>query len=360
MSIFTDKPEDLKVHHSYMQRCFDLARRGAGSVSPNPLVGAVVVHRDRILSEGFHRSYGGAHAEREAIRNVRPGDLHLLPESILYVSLEPCCHFGKTPPCAELIIESGIRQVVVSSQDPNPLVSGKGLETLRSQGVNVLDQILQPDGDRLIRRFTTYITKNRPHIILKIVQSSDGFIGKEDTQVWLSNEYERVMVHKIRSEIDAIMVGTNTAIVDDPELTTRHFPGRNPIRIILDRRRRIPAGHSVLAGNAPTILFTEVPAKEEEVSTPYQVVPMTFGPKNLEDIMAYLHTRKIQSILVEGGAALVSDFLRLGLWDEALVVRTPKELKSGVKAPLIEGMLQWRYLMAGDEILSIEPGRQAL
>jgi diaminohydroxyphosphoribosylaminopyrimidine deaminase/5-amino-6-(5-phosphoribosylamino)uracil reductase len=222
--------------------------------------------------------------------------------------------------------------------------------------VDVSENFLQDEGERLIRRFRTYMTLKRPHIVLKIVQSSDGFIGKQDEQVWLSNAYERVMVHKIRSEIDAIMVGTNTAVVDNPELTTRHYPGRNPIRVILDRTMRIPEDHHVLDGSAPTILFTEVPLKGRDSSKPYKVVPMEFGPGSIVQMMRYLHGQKVQSVLVEGGASLITDFLRLGLWDEALVVRTPVELGSGVKAPLIEGKLCWKYMMAGDEILAIEPG----
>jgi diaminohydroxyphosphoribosylaminopyrimidine deaminase/5-amino-6-(5-phosphoribosylamino)uracil reductase len=338
----------------FMRRCFDLARRGKGLVSPNPLVGSVLVFDERVIGEGFHTQYGGNHAERQAIGGVADADKAFISRSRLYVSLEPCCHQGKTPPCTNLILSSGIKEVYLSTQDPNPLVSGKGIQVLRDHGVKVYENILQDEGLDLIRFFRTAMTQQRPHVILKIVQSADGFIGKPDTQVWLSNAYERVMVHKLRSEIDAIMVGTNTAVIDNPELTTRFYAGRNPVRVVIDRTGRIPRKHHLFDGCAPTLLYTE--------QQPYNGMPdnletviFKFDDALPEKILEDLHTRRIQSLLVEGGAQLISSFISKGLWDEALVVRTPKILQTGVQAPLIEGRLKWRYQMAGDEILAIVP-----
>ena len=337
-----------------MRRCFDLARRGAGTVSPNPLVGSVVVNEGHVIGEGYHKQYGGAHAERGAIHAVVEADRPFLPKSRLYVSLEPCCHHGKTPPCTDLILASGIREVYISMHDPNPMVGGKGMQLLRNHGVAVYDNILAAEGKELIRFFLTSMTKQRPHIILKIVQSRDGYIGKPDKQVWLSNDYERVMVHKLRSEVDAIMVGTNTAVIDNPELTTRFYPGRSPVRVLVDKTGRIPRTHHIFDGSAPTWIFTGQ-AKDSGFSNNIETVQCTFDDTVLDRILAELYTRRIQSLLVEGGARMITSFLEKQLWDEALVVRTPKILGSGVKAPLIEGSLKWRYEMAGDEVLAIVP-----
>jgi diaminohydroxyphosphoribosylaminopyrimidine deaminase/5-amino-6-(5-phosphoribosylamino)uracil reductase len=311
----------------------------------------VVVHEGRILGEGYHQQYGGPHAERHAIHAVPPEDRYLLPHSRLYVSLEPCCHHGKTPPCTDLILSNGIPEVYVSVPDPNPVVGGKGIGILRENGVQVLEGVLAEEGQELIRFFHTYLTKKRPHVILKMVQSRDGFIGYPDKQVWLSNDYERIMVHKMRSEIDAILVGTNTAVIDNPELTTRYYPGRNPLRVIIDRTGRIPETHAIFDGATPTLLFTE--RNLLELSPRIEVVHCVFKEDLPEMILAELYHRKIQSLLVEGGAQLIATFRDKKLWDEALVVRTPKILEKGIKAPVIEGTLKWRYEMAGDEILAI-------
>ena len=337
-----------------MRRCFDLARRGAGTASPNPLVGSVIVFEGRVIGEGCHVRYGEAHAERNAIRSVSTQDKHALPKSRLYVSLEPCCHYGRTPPCTDLILTTGIKEVFVSTHDPNPLVCGKGMEVLRANGIRVHDNILIAEGRDLIRYFETYMTRKRPHIILKFAQSHDGFIGKPDDQIWLSNDYERIMVHKLRSEVDAIMIGTNTAVIDNPELTTRYYPGRNPVRVLLDRTRRIPLTHQVLDGSTKTVLFSEVKSAEE-VSYNIDYVQCLFDESLPERVLEELYHRKIQSLLIEGGAQLIKSFLRKHLWDEAIVVRTPKLLESGIKAPLIEGSLKWRYEVADDEVISIIP-----
>ncbi len=341
-------------HLQYMRRCFDLARHGSGTVSPNPLVGAVVVYHGRIIGEGYHHTYGEPHAERNAIASVPLQERLHIPDSTLYVSLEPCCHHGKTPPCTDLIISLGIRTVYLSTRDPNPLVCGKGIETLRANGIAVREGLLVSEGEELIRYFRTSMRLRRPHIILKTVQSADGFIGKPDRQVWLSNDYERVMVHKLRSEVDAIMVGTNTAVLDNPRLTTRDYPGHNPIRVILDRTGRIPLSHHIYDGAAPTVIYTDLQSPLTQ-SAHAEVVRFAFDEKLFQNVLTDLHNRKVQSVLVEGGSALITALLQLGLWDEALVVRTPKILESGIRAPLIEGRLKWRYRVSEDDVFAILP-----
>jgi diaminohydroxyphosphoribosylaminopyrimidine deaminase/5-amino-6-(5-phosphoribosylamino)uracil reductase len=241
----------------------------------------------------------------------------------------------------------------VSCSDPNPVVGGQGIALLRKHGLAVVDGILAEEGKELIRYFYTYMTKQRPHVILKFVQSQDGFIGKADEQVWLSNSYERVMVHKMRSEIDAILVGTNTACIDNPELTTRFYEGRHPLRVVIDRTGRIPQSHHLFDGSTPTLLFTE--SDQRDHGDGVEKVVCRFDAMLPKHSLSELYRRRIQSLLIEGGAQLIRSFQELRLWDEAMVVKTPKVLGSGVRAPVIEGRLKWRYDIAGDEVLAIAP-----
>jgi diaminohydroxyphosphoribosylaminopyrimidine deaminase / 5-amino-6-(5-phosphoribosylamino)uracil reductase len=338
---------DRQTDAAFLARCLSLARLGAGTVSPNPMVGSVLVHHDRIIGEGYHRRYGDPHAERNVIASVRKADIPQITHSTLYVSLEPCCHHGKTPPCTELIIDSGIRRVVVGIPDPNPLIHGKGIAILRQHGIEVVTGILEQESRYIIRYFHTWMHHKRPHVILKIVQSDDGYIGKTGEQIWLSNVYERVMVHQLRSEVDAILVGTNTAVIDNPELTTRHYPGRNPVRVILDRSRRIPHTHHIFDGAAPTLFFSEDP---HDLPGHVTAVPWKFDAEFPVALLDDLYARRIQSLLVEGGTQIINSFLHAGIWDEALIVRTPHHLGAGVRAPLIEGRLVDKYRMMEDEV----------
>ncbi len=333
----------------YMQRCFDLARMGLGAVSPNPPVGAVLVYEDRIIGEGYHQRYGEAHAERNAIESIAPDDRHLLPYARLYVSLEPCCHQGKQPPCTKLILESGIREVIVSVGDPNPIVAGRGVAALRAHGITVQTGICEIQGQEVIRYFSTAKQQQRPYVLLKVVQSHDGYIGLKDKQIWLSNDAVRVATHRLRAEVDAILAGTNTVMTDNPQLTTRYWAGKNPIRVIMDRQGRIPRTHHVFDGSARTIVFSSsIPTELSSHLTEVCVVP--FDADLIKAILNELSKRRIQSLLVEGGAHTITGFLDANLWDEAWIIHTPHIIGDGIAAPVIEGSLKHSYTLGSNTI----------
>lgn len=342
-----------------MRRCFDLARLGVQSVSPNPLVGAVLVHNDVIIGEGFHHSRGEAHAEVNAIAAVSEADEPKIPDSTMYVSLEPCSHQGLTPPCSDLIISSHIKRVVISAVDPNPNVCGQGIAKLRANDISVTTGVLEDDGNQLIAHFKSAMDKHRPHIILKFVQSKDRFIGHPDYQVWLSNAFEKLLVHKLRSEVDGIMVGTNTVLIDNPQLNNREYFGSSPIRITFDRQMRIPIEYSILDGSIPTLVYTEAQGEEKKQGaftdghksqTHPEYVPINFDNEMLHNCLEDLSRRNIQSVLVEGGASLINSFVKYNLWDEAWVVTTNHTLVRGVKAPLLHGHSVQKFCLDSDEI----------
>jgi len=257
---------DFPVSHSHevwMRRALELATNGLGKVSPNPLVGCVVVHQGRIIGEGWHRQYGQPHAEVNALASVQ--DRSLLPESTLYVNLEPCSHVGKTPPCADLIVKEKLAKVVVANRDVNPLVSGKGIKKLRDAGIPVVADILEPEGRRLNRRFFTWMEKKRPHIILKWAETADGFIARKNyDSKWISDEYSRQLVHKWRTEEDAIMVASGTAWHDNPRLNVRNWSGRNPVRIVVDRFLKVGTHRHLFDGSQRTICFNTVQESSRE------------------------------------------------------------------------------------------------
>lgn len=323
----------VEADRKYMSRCIALARGGAGSVAPNPMVGAVIVHKGKIIGEGFHRKYGEAHAEVNAIASVR--DESLLREATLYVSLEPCSHYGKTPPCAELIVGKRIPRVVVGCLDPFPEVSGRGVRMLREAGVEVVTGVMEEEARELNRAFMTFQEKKRPYICLKWAQSADGFIDKlrtspEEPAVMLSSPKTRRMVHRLRSEVAAIMVGTQTALLDNPSLTVRHWVGDSPVRVVLDRTLRIPSHYHLLDGSVKTLLFTEKEAVSREN---VEYVTIDFNRSVLPQVMHELYVRGLNSLLVEGGAMLLNSFINEGLWDSILVETAPISLVSGVRAP---------------------------
>jgi diaminohydroxyphosphoribosylaminopyrimidine deaminase/5-amino-6-(5-phosphoribosylamino)uracil reductase len=336
-------------HEYYMQRCLDLALRGAGKVAPNPMVGCVIVCNNIIIGEGWHEQYGGPHAEVNAIRSVN--DPSLLKEATLYVSLEPCSHHGKTPPCVDLIIEKDIPYVVVACLDENPLVKGRGIQKLILNGTDVKVGVLENEAKFLNRRFFTSITKQRPYIILKWAQSSDGYIDHErdekDERAIISSPQSHLLVHKWRSEEAVIMVGTNTVIADDPQLTVRLLDGNNPVRVSFDRQMRIPSTAKILDGATPTIIFTSGAHYYTERA---EFVPIDFSKDPLQQALTILHERKFQSILVEGGAALINKFLEQNLWDEARVFIAEKEISNGVKAPHLEGNVISEEIIGGDKL----------
>lgn len=327
------------IEEKYMARCIELARGGAGNTAPNPMVGAVIVHEGKIIGEGFHRRCGEAHAEVNAVASVR--DEALLRDSTIYVSLEPCSHYGKTPPCAELIIRKGIPRVVVGTLDPFPEVSGRGVRMLREAGVEVVTGVLEEETRALNPAFMTFQLRKRPYIYLKWAQSADGFldIRREDASVppvRLSSAETLRRVHRLRSEVAAILVGTRTALLDNPSLTVRHWAGQSPVRIVLDRTLKLPADAHLLDGTVRTLVFTAVGA-ENRPNVEY--VRIDFGQEVLPQVLHYLYEQKLNSLMVEGGAELLNSFLDAGLWDEVWVETAPCVLGSGVKAPAVSGVL---------------------
>ena len=317
----------------YMRRCIELAANGLCNVAPNPMVGAVIVCDGRIIGEGYHIRCGEAHAEVNAIRSVK--DESLLQRSTIYVSLEPCSHYGKTPPCADLIIEKQIPRIVIGCQDPFSKVAGRGIQKLRDAGREVIVGVLEKECRHLIRRFITFNTLHRPFITLKWAESADHFIDIERTNgkpMILSSPLSSMLVHKKRTEADAIMVGRRTALLDNPSLTVRNWYGHNPIRIVLDRSLSLPNDLQIFDGDIPTLIFTEKKRPEERNIT---YITIDFSHNPLIQIMEELYQRKIQSLLVEGGSQLLQSFIDNGLWDEAFIEKCPSRLYSGVKAPEI-------------------------
>ena len=325
----------VEVEEKYMARCIELAKGGRGNVSPNPMVGAVVVHKGRIIGEGFHRKCGEAHAEVNAIASVK--DESLLKDSTIYVSLEPCSHYGKTPPCAELIIRKGIPRVVVGCLDPFPEVSGRGVRMLREAGVEVVTGVMEEEARALNKAFMTLQTKGRPYIILKWAQSEDGFIDRLRTDVSepvtvLSSPETSRLVHKLRSEVAAIMVGTRTALLDNPSLNVRHWSGNSPVRVVLDRRLVIPDSYRLLNGFSRTLIFTE---KEVENRENMEYIRIDFEGPVIRQVLDHLAARKLDSLLVEGGAQLINSFVEADVWDEARVETAPVRLYQGGHAPML-------------------------
>ena len=317
----------------YMRRCIELAKNGLCNVAPNPMVGAVIVCDGRIIGEGYHVRCGEAHAEVNAIRSVK--DESLLKRSTIYVSLEPCSHYGKTPPCADLIIEKQIPRIVIGCRDPFSKVAGRGIQKLQNAGREVIVGVLEEECLHLIRRFITFNTLRRPFITLKWAESADRFIDIEridGNPVLLSSPLTSMLVHKKRAENTAIMVGRRTALLDNPSLTVRNWYGRNPIRIVLDRNLSLPNDLQIFNGEVPTLVFTEKEHPEEK-SVSY--ITIDFGHNPLKLIMEELSQRNIQSLLVEGGSQLLQSFIDNELWDEAYIEKCPKRLYSGVKAPEI-------------------------
>lgn len=319
----------MTFSESIMSRCIELAKLGAGNVSTNPMVGAVVVHDGKILGEGYHRKCGEAHAEVNAINSVK--NQELLKESEIYVSLEPCAHFGKTPPCADLIIEKKIKKVYVGCLDPFSKVDGKGIQKLRAAGVEVVVGVLEKECQELNRRFFTSVNLKRPYVILKWAQSIDGYIDKDCKPVRISNHQTEILNHKWRSEEDAILVGYNTALRDNPSLTNRLWAGKNPLRVVLDRELKLPNDLKLYDGAARTVVFT---SKEVEADlSGVTVVKIDFKRGNVAaQVLSALYEMKVQSLIVEGGASTHQMFVDAGLWDEARLFVADVMLGGGTKA----------------------------
>lgn len=345
--------KNLKEHEKYIRRTFQLARLSLGVAAPNPMVGAVLRYKDRIIGEGHFKAYGinHNHAEVNAVKSVRQKDKKFISSSTLYVSLEPCNFFGKTPPCTSLILENKIPRVVISTTDKTPQVSGNGIELLRKNGVEVLTGILNQEGDELVQIRTNFVQSNFPYIILKYAQSKDGFLGQKNKSIWITNSISKRLVHKWRNEVQAIIVGTNTAKQDNPKLTNRLYFGKSPLRIVLDRENNLPESLHLFSDGFPTWHITENPSRnfsQKNVET--KIIP--FDDSLLNNLLAALHEFKIGSLIVEGGAQLLNSFLEKGFWHEARVFEGDKYLKEGIKAPILSSPPE-KVLEIGSDRLSI-------
>ena len=338
----------------YMFRCLQLAQYGVGYVAPNPMVGAVLVYDDRIIGEGYHHHFGEAHAEPNAINSVLYPEL--LKEATMYVSLEPCSHYGKTPPCADLIVKSGIQRVVIGTKDPNPKVSGRGVEILQNAGIEVIVGIMEKECRELNKRFFIFQEQKRPYILLKWAQTQDGFMDRKrrdntESPLQISNAITKQMTHKMRSENQAILVGVNTVLLDNPSLTVRDWTGKSPVRIAIDRQGRIPTNFNLMDGGVRTIIFTEILRKNEHN---LEFVKINFDEHALPNILQNLFEQNIHSVMVEGGASILNIFIEAGLWDEANIEVSPLRIADGVKAPVLNLLPISKNTVGGHEWLFFE------
>lgn len=334
----------------YMQRCFDLARLGAGTVSPNPMVGAVLVYQGRIIGEGYHQAYGQAHAEVNAINSVKAVDKPLIKQSTLYVSLEPCCIYGRTPPCTNLILEHKIPRVIISVVDQTSEVSGRGLAILRSAGVDVKIHMLADAGADLAQIRNTFAYQKRPFVLLKYAISQDHKLAPiPSKQLWLSNAYSKRLSHRWRMEYDAILVGTNTAVIDDPALSNRLYYGRSPIRIVLDRKGSLPSTLKLFDGQQNTLVFIS-PKYLDNTRRNDQVeyIPIDFSRNLIPNLLEELAARNISSLQVEGGQKTLASFIKNGLWDEARVFQSQRWIGNGLVAPDLKQAAQQRFQLDND------------
>jgi diaminohydroxyphosphoribosylaminopyrimidine deaminase/5-amino-6-(5-phosphoribosylamino)uracil reductase len=334
----------------YMLRCLELARMGMGSVSPNPLVGCVIVKDGKIIGEGWHQKYGSSHAEVNAVNSV--ADKDQLIGSTVYVNLEPCSHFGKTPPCSDLLIANKVGKIIIANTDTNKLVAGKGIAKLNAAGIEVTLGVLEQQGRELNKRFFTFHERQRPYIILKWAQTLDGFVARSNYESkWISNELSRQVVHKWRSEEDAVLVGTKTAAHDNPELTVRNWSGRNPVRIVIDRFLRLPNKLSVFDGSVKTICYNVLKHEERGNLLLFRLPETSF----LEALTEHLVSVGIQSVIVEGGSTTLSLFIHAGLWDEARVFTSTRQFYSGVTAPTFTGTLVAEEKIESDTLRIYSP-----
>ncbi|MFT3793924.1 bifunctional diaminohydroxyphosphoribosylaminopyrimidine deaminase/5-amino-6-(5-phosphoribosylamino)uracil reductase RibD [Flavobacterium sp.] len=350
-------------HQLYMQRCIELAQNGLGTTYPNPMVGSVIVHNGKIIGEGWHQKSGEPHAEVNAVNAVK--DKSLLKEATIYVSLEPCSHFGKTPPCCDLIIAHQIPNVVVGCVDPNEKVAGSGIAKLKASGKNVIVGVLEKECRELNKRFFTFHNRKRPYIILKWAESADGLIAPkkryEQKPVWISGIYARQLVHKWRSKEQAILVGTQTVVDDNPKLDVRDWSGPNPVRLVIDKSNRISKESYIFDSQVRTIVFGEndFDWKKDNVDwiaidfaaqkvTGLNPVEVTAIPQQIADV---LYRQNLQSVIVEGGRQTLQSFIDSGLWDEARVFKSPIVLGDGIPAPDFNANWQHRQTIGSDELL---------
>jgi len=342
----------MPEHDIYMRRCLELAELGMGNVSPNPMVGAVIVLNGKVIGEGYHQKYGEVHAEVNAVNQVVnkfDNYAELLKQSTIYVSLEPCAHYGKTPPCADLIIKYRIPKVVVGCRDPFDQVNGKGIEKLEAAGVEVLLGILEQECKWLNRRFFTRIQKHRPYIILKWAQTADGFFAPADgSQFWITGTESRKLVHQWRGEEDAILVGTKTVVADNPQLNVRYGDGKSPKRVVIDRKLNLNKNLNIFDQSVDTLIFNEI---ETRIDGKNKYIALEdFGRYVPQYILYQLYMQDIQSVIIEGGAHTLNTFIEAGLWDEARIFTGTPNLNEGIKAPRINGIIEEEVLSETDRL----------
>lgn len=346
----------MNKHEKYINRCIELAKNGLGTTYPNPLVGSVIVYEDKIIGEGWHKKAGKAHAEVNAINSVE--DKTLLSKATIYVSLEPCSHFGKTPPCADLIVTHKIPNIVIGTVDPNEKVAGKGIAKLLEAGINVTVGILEEQCNDLNKRFFTFHNKKRPYIILKWAETADGFIAPikmlKQVQhdklkpVWITNKYSRQLVHKWRTEEQAILVGTKTVLDDNPSLTARDFSGYNPVRIVLDKSGKIDTKFHVKDNSVKTIFLTENESLISSENCIYE--QCSFDENLIENTLNILVKYQIQSVIIEGGSKTLQSFIDKNLWDEARIFTGKNIFENGTKAPTIKGKINSTETILKDQL----------
>ncbi len=321
------------MHQQYLHRCLEIARKGQGNISPNPMVGSVIVHKGSIIGEGWHEKYGEGHAEVNAVEAVPDHLRHLLPHSTIYVNLEPCFHYGKTPPCVDLLLKCGFKRVVIAATDPNPKVAGQSIEKLRAAGVEVITGILKMESEHLNRRFNTFMQKKRPYVILKWAETKDGYFAPNTPQQkWISNPLTKKITHQWRANEYAILVGTKTAAIDNPSLTVREWHGKHPLRLVIDRHLSLPKSLQLFQGSAKTVIFTAMQASHLDTHLLSHIC-LDFEQNIIPQIFTYLYQQKINSILVEGGQTLLHSFIERAYWDEARIFVGADCWGAGIKAP---------------------------
>lgn len=341
----------MKVHEKYIKRCIQLAKNGIGQTYPNPMVGSVVVHEGKIIGEGWHQKAGDAHAEVRAIHQVMNEEL--LSKSTIYVSLEPCSHFGKTPPCSDLIIAKGIKDVVIGTVDPFAKVAGNGIKKLMEAGCNVTVGVLEKDCQELNKRFFTFHQKQRPYIIIKFARTKDNFIAPENQYekepVWISNAFSKQWAHRLRAREQAILVGTNTALKDNPSLSTRLWYGEHPIKVLIDAKLKVDLNSAIFKDNQKVLVFTEEP-KKANTQKHIEYFKIDFKKNVPEQITKVLYANNIQSLIVEGGTRTINSFIASNLWDETFEIIGAKKFESGIVAPKVKGNLKKEFELADNLI----------
>lgn len=341
----------VKNHEFYLRKCLNLAVKGYPKNKPNPMVGCVIVCNEKIIGEGYHENYGSHHAEVNAINSVK--DKSLLSKSTIYVNLEPCSHFGKTPPCSELIIEKKIPKVVIGCIDTFSKVSGKGIEKMKKSGIEVILGVLEKESRDINKRFFTFHEKKRPYIILKWAKSSDGYIApkNQNKPFWMTSKDSKKLVHKWRSQEDSILVGRKTAEIDNPKLTVREFEGQNPIRVIIDKNLQLSNNINLYNDDSVTFIFNEIKEKSEGSNFFKKINFINM----IDNILSELYKQNIQSIIIEGGNKTLQSFIKKDMWDEARIFTTNNQLKDGVRSPKIYGKTIYTEQIDSDRLEIIIP-----